>query len=117
MSFTYSGDLTAPVDYVRFHTGQTVEGESFISDEEIQSLLETEGSAQAAVIAALGYIVSRLSQPDFRADWLQIDHAEARQGYEGLLARKRAELGQGGLTAKAITTYRRDGREGRYRDS
>jgi hypothetical protein len=108
MSFTYSSDLTISRDFVRFHTGDTVETESFLSDEIITSLLATESSQQYAVIAALKYILARLSQPNFKADWLSIDLKSARQGYEMILSEKRLEFGIAQLTGQVTHVYRSD---------
>jgi len=82
MTFTYTPSST-PTDLtrVRFHTGQTVEGESFLTDEEIAMLIAEEGSWQKAAIAGIQFIIMRLSQPDFKADWLQVTNSQARAGY------------------------------------
>lgn len=108
-TFTYTPSAT-PDDAtrVRFHTGQTVEAESLISDEEIAMLLAEQSSWQQATIAAIKYIIARLSQPNFKADWLSVDNATARQGYETLLAAKRAEFGIPALVATGQAVYRSD---------
>ncbi len=108
MAFTYTEDLTLDVDFVRFHSGDVVEDESFLSDAIIGSLVTTTGSKQAAAIAAIRHIIGRLPTPNFRADWLQVDNESARKGYEALLKEKQKEFGLGGLVASAINTYRAD---------
>jgi len=109
MTFTYTPSST-PTDLtrVRFHTGQTVEGESFLTDEEIAMLIAEEGSWQKAAIAGIQFIIMRLSQPDFKADWLQVTNSQARAGYVKLLAQKRAQLGVVAITASAVHVYRAD---------
>lgn len=109
MSFSYTPSAT-PDDAtrVRFHTGDTVEGQNFLSDEDIVMLLAEAGSWQAAVVGGFKFIIARLSQPNFKADWLQIDHASARKGYEGLLAQKRQEFGIPAITASAVHVRRYD---------
>src|SRR5687768_5115924 len=72
MAFSYEEDLEIERDFVRFWTGDTVEGEHFLSDEIIASLLTVEGTRQKATLAALRSIISQLSKPNFRADWLQV---------------------------------------------
>lgn len=108
MTFTYTEDLTDDVDFVRFHTGDVVSDESFLSDGIITSLVATTGSKEAAVIAAIRHIIARLSTPNFRADWLQVDNEAARRGYETLLKEKQKELGFGALVSTGINTYRAD---------
>ncbi len=108
MTFTYTEDLTDTVDFVRFYTGDVVDGENFMSDEIITSLVTQEGSKEKAVIAGIRYIIRRLSQPNFKADWLQIDNETARQGYEKMLDEMKAVFGVGGLVGGAVYTYRAD---------
>lgn len=108
MTFTYTEDLTVARDYVRFHTGDTVSDQSFLSDEIITSLIAVEGSNNAAVIASLRYIMTRLSQPNFRADWLQVDNASARKGYETILREKEREFGLSRMSTSEKTAYRAD---------
>ena len=108
MTFTYGEDLTDDNDFVRFHTGDVVDGENYLSDAIITSLLATSSSKEAAVIAALRHIISRLSQPNFRADWLQIDNASARVGYQTLLEEKKKEFGFNRVVAGVVNTYRAD---------
>lgn len=109
MSFSYTPSAT-PDDAtrVRFHTGDTVEGQNFLSDEDIVMLLAEAGSWQAAVVGGFKFIIARLSQPDFTADWLKISNSEARKGYQALLADKKREFGLGGITARAVHIRRSD---------
>jgi hypothetical protein len=93
MAFTYTEDLTVARDYVRFHTGDTTESESFLSDAIIASLIADEGTNKKAVIAAIEYIIAKLSKPNFKADWLQVDNKTAREGYEKLLTTKKQKFG------------------------
>lgn len=109
MTFTYIPSSTPnDVTRVRFHTGQTVEAESFVSDEEIEMMLAESATWQEAVITVIKFIMARLSQPNFRADWLQIDHESARKGYAALLAQKASELGVPAITARGQSVYRAD---------
>ena len=109
MTFTYTPSAT-PTDLtrVRFHTTQTVAAESFLSDEEIAMMIAEEGTWQKAVIAGLEFIIGKLSQPDFKADWLQVSNSTARKGYETLLAEKRRALGIPAVTGGSQAVYRPD---------
>lgn len=108
MTFTFTSDLTVANDYVRFHCGDTVEAEAFLSDEIITSLVATSSSNNAAVIAALRYILTQLSKPNFKADWLQVDFKTAREGYQKTLNDKLKEFGMGRAAAAHIPVYRQD---------
>lgn len=108
MTFTYTPSAITDITRVRWHTGQTVEAESFVSDEDITMALSEEGSWRKAVISVIKFVIARLSQPNFKADWLQVDTATARAGFETLLATKRAELGIPAITGGVQSVYRSD---------
>ena len=108
MAFTYAGDLSIDRDFVRFHTGDTVEDRSFLTDAVISSLIIEEGSKQKAVIAGIEYIIMMLSTPDFKADWLSVSNGEAIKSYERMLATKKQKFGVGGRVAGVVYTYRVD---------
>jgi hypothetical protein len=108
MTFTWGEDLSVARDYVRFRTGDTVEDQSFLSDELIASLISEEGSNDKAVLAAFDYIIRRLSQPNFRADWLQVDYKTAREGYEREREKFAAAIGYGMIATNVTHTYRAD---------
>jgi hypothetical protein len=108
MTFTFATDLSTDLALVRFHIGDTDSGGYFLADETITALLTKHGSVGGAVVASLKYIITQLSRPDFRADWLQVSNAEARKGYQALLAEKRGEFGLSAITASATHVYRAD---------
>ncbi len=108
MTFTYNGTLATDLDTVRFWIGDTDEASAWLSDETITALLAAQGSVGGAVIAGIQYIIRKLSTPNFRADWLQVDNATARAGYEKMLAEMRREFGLAAVTASAVHTYRFD---------
>lgn len=108
MTFTYTHDLSVARDYVRFHTGDTEEAESFLSDEIIVSLVATSTSQNAAVIAAIRHIILKLSKPNFKADWLQVDMKTAREGYQAMLTEKKREFGLLYQNATHTPVYRMD---------
>lgn len=113
--FTYSEDLTNDRDWIRFKTGDTQLDKSFLSDEIITSLLATSASKQHAVLAAVGYIITQLSNPDFKADWLEVKNSTARAAWEKTLARLEGEFGITLTTSRSrrartrgINTFRGD---------
>ena len=92
MAFTYDPALSTNVSLVRFHIGDTNEDGAFLADETINYLVTTY-SVGEAVVRSIQYIITQLSQPDFRLDWMQVSNKEARTGYEKLLKEKAQEFG------------------------
>jgi hypothetical protein len=92
MTFTFDPTLSNDVSLVRFHVGDTNEDGAFLTDETINYLVTTY-SVGAAVVRSIQYIITQLSQPDFKLDWLSVSNKEARMGYEKLLKEKAQELG------------------------
>ena len=92
MAFTYDPALSTNVSLVRFHIGDTNEDGAFLADETINYLVTTY-SVGEAVVRSIQYIITQLSQPDFKLDWLSVSNKEARAGYEKLLREKAQEFG------------------------
>lgn len=92
MSYTFNPALTDDVSLVRFHIGDNHEAGHYLDDETIQYFVTASG-VNAAVIKCIRYVITQLSQPDFRQDWLSVNRAEARKGYEALIKQKAQELG------------------------
>jgi len=88
MTFTFATNLSTNLALVRFHIGDTNSAGAYLADETITALLTIEGSVGGAVIACIKYIITQLSQPDFRLDWMSVSNAEARKGFETLLKDK-----------------------------
>lgn len=111
MAFTYLGDLSTDLDKVRFHLGDTDESGYWLEDATITALLSSEGSVGGAVVAGIRYILRKLSQPNFKADWLQVDNASARKGWEAALKEAQKTFGISALSARAVHVYRADSRQ------
>jgi hypothetical protein len=111
MSFTYDPREPDDVTRVRFYTGQTVEDESLLSDEDIGfALSENSNGVGAAVVMCFGLIIRKLSKPDFKADWLQVSNDVAIKSYRAELAAARVTFS---IPAPAVTAtirhaYRKD---------
>jgi hypothetical protein len=93
MTYTFDPSLSTDLALVRFHIGDTSEAGAYLQDETITALLASSGSVGGAVIASIKYIITQLSQPNFSLDWLSVDPASARAGYENLLKQKAQEFG------------------------
>jgi len=101
MTFTFNVNLAADEDLVRFHIGDTDENGAYLADETITALVTSEGSVGGAVIACIKFIITQLSSPNFRLDWMSVTNQQARAGFEGLLIIKAQEFGVAlsGMTA------------------
>ena len=92
MTQSFDSSLSTEKDWVRFQIGDTNDEGMYIEDESIQYFIN-DSSKEDAVIQSIEYIITQLSSPDTRLDWLTVSYADAREGYENLLLRKRNELG------------------------
>ena len=93
MTFTFDISLATDLAIVRFNIGDTSEEGAYLADETITALLDSEGSIGGAVIASIRYILTQLSVPNFKKDWLSVDYETAREGFEKLLKDKAQEFG------------------------
>lgn len=100
MTFSYNPAIVSDRDLVRFHIGDVHEDGSYLPDETIDYLVTTHGMA-GAVIRAIDFIITQLSQPNFKLDWLSVTNSEARAGFEKLKHEKEQELG---ISSGAIAT-------------
>lgn len=113
MTVTFDPTLATEKDQVRFHIGDTSPDGAYIQDETIEYLLTTYGSVGGAVVSGIRYIITQLSKPNFRLDWMQVTNDEARKGYEAMLTEKQQEFGIGGAvaTVNISQTHRADSYE------
>ncbi len=93
MGFSYDINLTNDSDMVRFHIGDTDDNGNYLEDETIIALIASEGSVGGAVIACIKYIMSQLSSPNFKLDWLTVSNEQAREGFEKILDDKAQQFG------------------------
>jgi hypothetical protein len=111
MTFTFDNTLSTDLALVRFHIGDTSTDGHYLEDETI-SYFVTNYDLGTAVIRCIQYIITQLSQPNFRLDWLSVDNGTAIAGFKDLLKQKAAELGvsPSGVTASSTISlpYRAD---------
>ena len=112
MTFTFDNTLSTDLAKVRFHCGDTSSDGAYLADETINALVTSEGSVGGAVVACIKYIITQLSSPNFRLDWLTVSNEQARQGFEKLLKDKAQEFGVSLSNVTATSTislpYRAD---------
>jgi len=109
MSFT--NDLSTDIGKIRFHLADTDMASAVFSDEQLAQLLLEYEEVGRVVEACLLHKLALLSQPDFRADWLQVDLSSARKATADLLARKRQEFGLNSLSSGIRHFLRADSNE------
>ncbi len=93
MGYTYDPALSTDLSLVRFHVGDNSDKGHYLDDGEITYWLTASGSVGGAVLACIKYIITRLSQPDFRLDWMSVSNASALAGFQELLKIKAQEFG------------------------
>jgi hypothetical protein len=92
VTFTFDTSLSTDLAKVRFHIGDTSSEGHYLEDETIQYFIDN-GSVGSSVIACIKYIITQLSSPNFRVDWMSVSNEQARAGYETLLKMKQQEFG------------------------
>lgn len=92
MTFTFDATLSTNLALVRFEIGDTGNDGHYLEDETINYFL-TNSSVGQAVVSCVEYIITQLSQPNFRLDWLSVSNEQARAGFESILKQKRQKYG------------------------
>ena len=108
MAFTWTGNLTADLEWVRFETGDVDSTAAVLDDATITALLIDAGTKQKAVIRALLHKLTLLLNPDFRADWLKVEHGAAQKAIRAFIEDKRREYGLPASVATVTHVYRPD---------
>jgi len=117
MTFTFDTSLSTDLALVRFNIGDTSEEGAYLADETITALLTSESSVGGAVVASIKYILTQLSTPNFKKDWLSVDYQMAREGFENLLKIKAQEFGVSLSNATLSSTVSLPYRANSYQDS
>ena len=113
-SFNPGTDGWTDLNHVRWEIGDINSDRVIFSDEIIDAVISDQGSWQTAVIACILTIIMQLnSNPDFKADWLQVSYKTALDGYNKMLLIKARELGVpvGQITSEALYIWRPDSME------
>lgn len=110
MTFTFDAALSTDRDRIRLEIGDTDSNGYFLQDETIAALLTREGTVGGAIVQCLYAILALLAQPNFKADWLQVDNDTAYKSMTALLSAKLRQYGvaAGTYTASVTHTYRKD---------
>jgi hypothetical protein len=116
MTFTFDATLSDDLALVRFHIGDTNADGHYLEDETIEYFVDNHGVA-TAVIRCIQYIITQLSAPNFRLDWLSVDNATALAGFQKLLKDKSIELGISTTGAVVSSTISLPYRADSYQDS
>lgn len=110
MTFTYDPASPDDVTRVRYHIGDTDSDAAMFTDEEINFVIDEEGSYQNAVISLLEATLARLNrEPDMSADWLRVDWRRSADHWRKLLGDKRRRFGKTvRMSTSSVHLYRVD---------
>ena len=98
-TFTYNLDNVTNIERVRWHLSDTKQP-SMVWDEEITFAISEAGTWQKAVIFIIDRKLMEMGmEPDFKADWLSVDAADA---YKRLTALRAKKLNEFGLTSDSV---------------
>jgi hypothetical protein len=104
MSYSFDPSLGDDVSWVRFVIGDTDSNGYYLQDETIQYLIDAETKEQA-VIDCIEHIITQLSAPTTKLDWLTVDYSTARAGYEKRLEDAKQKYGITNGVSFAQVTY------------
>jgi hypothetical protein len=102
--FTFDNTLSTDLAKVRFEIGDVNSEGHYLEDETINYFL-TNYSVGQAVVSCLDHIITQLSIPDFKLDWMSVSNAEARKAFENMLKLKCQKYGisQGAVMSSSIS--------------
>ncbi len=106
MTATYN--LATDIGKIRLHINDRDTTAPKLTDEEIQYALDQKSSVGGAVVWCLQFLMAQVADPNFVADWLQVDNSTAYKSLADLLALKRQEFGIPQFEASVTHVYRPD---------
>jgi hypothetical protein len=102
--FTFDNTLSTDLAKVRFEIGDVNYEGHYLEDETINYFLTT--SIGQAVVSCLDHIITQLSIPDFKLDWMSVSNAEARKAFENMLKMKSQKYGiSSGVSMKSAVSF------------
>ena len=97
--FTFDNTLSTDLAKVRFEIGDVNSEGHYLEDETITYFLTT--SIGQAVVSCIEHIITQLSIPDFKLDWMSVSNAQARSAFENMLKLKQQKYG---ISSGAVMT-------------
>lgn len=106
MAFTYNFTTdTTYISAIRLHINDTTDGtggQAKLTDAEIlYGISEGGGTLGGGVCKCIQFLMAKVADPNFKADWLEVDNAVAYKSFKDLLTIKRQEFG---ISANRATT-------------
>jgi len=107
MAKTFDASLPTDRDTVRLKAGDTDTTAMFLQDETIDALLVANSdSIGLTAIACVNYIITQLSRPDYRVDWLSVSQqAAAADSYRAVRRQLEQEFGVGAGRVSSTSSY------------
>jgi len=107
MAKTFDASLATDRDTVRLKAGDTDTKAMYLQDETIDALLVANSdSIGLTAIDCVNYIISQLSRPDYRVDWLSVSQqAAAANSYRQVRRQLELEFGVGAGRMSSTASY------------
>ncbi len=109
MTVTYS--LSTTIGKIRLNINDTDTANPKLTDEEIQYCIDEKTTVGASSVMALGLLMAKLADPNFQADWLQVDNASAFKSLSSLRLLLCQSYGVPSLTTSSVFVYRADSKQ------
>ena len=104
--WSYIGDLSMDLDWIRFTIGDTDPNDAFMTDAEIQSLLDLKGSKEQAALSCMEYILVLLIKDsgNYKIGSTSVNTSDRYNGYKALYDEFSSKLSAGDMLPQVETT-------------
>lgn len=105
-AWSYRGDLSMDLDWIRFTIGDTDPDDAFMTDAEIESLLDLKGSKEQAALSCMEYILVLLIKDsgNYKIGSTSVNTSDRYNGYKALYDEFSAKLSAGDMLPQVINT-------------
>lgn len=103
--WSYQGDLTIPLDWIRFTVGDTNPQDPLMSDTEIKCILSITGSKEQAAKSCMEHILILLSaRVDFKNGPASVNESDRYERYEKQYRQYAKDLNTSSLNIPVVNT-------------
>lgn len=104
MAWAYTGDLSKPLDWVRFTIGDTTESDALMTDAEITSLLTLYSKNRTALLCMENILATLSKSCDYKIGPESVALSDRYKNYQTFYLAKKASLSQATLSPQVIQT-------------
>jgi hypothetical protein len=108
---TYTYELTTDRGKVRLAINDTDTTAGKLTDAEIDYALTLKTTVGAAAVQCIDWLLAKVADPNFTADWLTVDNASAFKSLSSLRLLLCQSFGVPSLTTSSVFVYRADSRQ------